>query len=130
MSMARIVRTGAARRDPLLAQRHEQGSEQPIAQAHVAIRQGHHREFLRRHDPQRTTAFLAQMPDFELAVFVPLDLQAEYRGAQSILRRLAKGVADVVDESVSEPARVLRIPGSLNFKREYGEPRLVVVEHM
>jgi hypothetical protein len=60
----------------------------------------------------------------------PLDLQADYRGAQSILRRLAKGVADVVDESVSEPARVLRIPGSLNFKRAYGEPRLVVVEHM
>jgi hypothetical protein len=58
----------------------------------------------------------------------PLDLQRDYRGAQSILRRLAKSVADVVDESVSEPARILRIPGSLNFKHEYGEPRPVVLE--
>jgi hypothetical protein len=46
----------------------------------------------------------------------PLDLQRDYRGAQSILRRVAKGVADIVDAPVSEPARVLRIPGSLNFK--------------
>jgi hypothetical protein len=60
----------------------------------------------------------------------PLDLQRDYPGAQSILRRLARGVADIVDESVSEPARILRIPGSLNFKKEYGEPRLVVVEHL
>jgi hypothetical protein len=44
------------------------------------------------------------------------------------LRRLAKCVADVVDESVSEPVRVLRIPGSYNFKKEYGEPRLVALE--
>jgi hypothetical protein len=58
----------------------------------------------------------------------PLDLQRDYGGAQSILRRLAKGVAEIVDESVSEPARILRIPGGLNFKKEYGEPRLVVVE--
>ena len=60
----------------------------------------------------------------------PLDLQRDYRGAQSILRRLAKSVADVVDESVSEPARILRIPGSLNFKKEYGEPRSVVLERV
>ena len=59
----------------------------------------------------------------------PLDLQnGGYKGAQSILRRLAKSVADVVDESVSEPARILRIPGSLNFKKEYGAPRPVVLE--
>lgn len=58
----------------------------------------------------------------------PLDLQRDYRAAQSILRRLAKSVADVVDESVSEPARILRIPGGLNFKKEYGEPRPVVLE--
>lgn len=56
----------------------------------------------------------------------PLDLQRDYRGAQSILRRLAKGIADVVDEGVSEPARVLRIPGSLNFK--YTPPRVVGLE--
>ena len=60
----------------------------------------------------------------------PLDLQRDYRGAQSILRRLAKGVADIVDESVSEPARILRIPGSFNFKKAYGDPRAVVVEHL
>jgi hypothetical protein len=60
----------------------------------------------------------------------PLDLQRDYRGAQSILRRLAKGVADVVDEGVSEPARILRIPGSFNFKKEYIEPRAVIVEHI
>jgi hypothetical protein len=59
-----------------------------------------------------------------------LDLQRDYRGAESILRRLAKSVADVVDEGVSEPARVLRIPGSLNFKKEYGDPRAVVVERI
>jgi hypothetical protein len=58
----------------------------------------------------------------------PLDLQRDYPGAQSILRRLAKGVADVVDVSVSEPARVLRVPGSLNFK--YDDPRVVVVEQL
>jgi hypothetical protein len=59
----------------------------------------------------------------------PLNLQnGGYQGARSILRRLAKSVADVVDESVSEPARILRIPGSLNFKKEYGEPRAVVLE--
>jgi hypothetical protein len=56
----------------------------------------------------------------------PLDLQRDYRGAQSILRRVAKGVADIVDVSVSEPARVLRIPGSLNFK--YAPARMVEVE--
>jgi len=60
----------------------------------------------------------------------PLDLQDNYRDAQSILRRLAKGVADIVDESVSEPARILRVPGSFNFKKEYGEPRRVVVEQI
>jgi hypothetical protein len=59
----------------------------------------------------------------------PLDLQqGGLDKARSVLRRLAKSVADVVDESVSEPARVLRIPGSLNFKKEYGDPRLVTLE--
>ena len=43
------------------------------------------------------------------------------------LRHIAASVADVVDEAVSEPARVLRIPGSYNFKKEYGEPRLVTL---
>lgn len=46
--------------------------------------------------------------------------------AKSLLRRMAKTVAEVVDEQVSEPARVLRIPGSLNFK--YDPPLPVVWE--
>ena len=50
--------------------------------------------------------------------------------AKSLLRRVARAVVDVVDESVSEPARVLRIPGSMNFKQEYGEPRLVTLERV
>jgi hypothetical protein len=61
----------------------------------------------------------------------PLELQqGGYAHAHSILRRLAQSVADVVDEGVSEPARILRIPGSLNFKKEYGDPRSVVLERV
>jgi hypothetical protein len=45
--------------------------------------------------------------------------------AKSLLRRLASAVADVVDESVSEPARVLRLPSGFNFKKQYPEPRPV-----
>lgn len=48
--------------------------------------------------------------------------------AKKYLKTLASTVADVVDESVSEPARVLRIPGSFNFKKDYPEPRPVVLE--
>ena len=60
----------------------------------------------------------------------PLLLQVgmEMEAAKLILRNLASKVADVVDESVSEPVRVLRIPGGFNFKKEYGEPRAVVLE--
>ncbi len=46
----------------------------------------------------------------------PIDLQRDYRSAQSILRRVAKAVADIVDVGVSEPARVLRVPGSFYLK--------------
>jgi len=60
----------------------------------------------------------------------PLDLQRDYPGAQSILRRLAKGVAGIADIVASEPARVLRIPGSLNFKKDYDPPRVVTLEHI
>ncbi|HXG86742.1 MAG TPA: hypothetical protein VNJ02_00285 [Vicinamibacterales bacterium] len=51
----------------------------------------------------------------------PIFLQAPggMKTAKSWLKRLASSVADVVDEAVSEPARVLRIPGSFNFKKEY-----------
>ena len=48
--------------------------------------------------------------------------------AKTYLKTLARTVADVVDESVSEPVRVLRIPGSFNFKKRYDTPRPVVVE--
>lgn len=58
----------------------------------------------------------------------PFYLKTETADAKRWLRHIAASVADVVDEAVSEPARVLRIPGSKNFKREYGEPRLVTLQ--
>jgi hypothetical protein len=58
----------------------------------------------------------------------PLDLQTFYRETRALLQRLAYHVADIVDTGVSEPARVLRIPGSLNFK--YDPPRPVALEHI
>jgi hypothetical protein len=60
----------------------------------------------------------------------PIDLRTDYDKARTILRRLARSIAGIVDESVSEPARVLRIPGSLNCKKEYGAPRPVVLERV
>jgi hypothetical protein len=57
-----------------------------------------------------------------------LDTPNRLAEARVILRRLAIGVADVADVAVSEPARVLRIPGSFNFKPEYDAPRPVVLE--
>ena len=57
----------------------------------------------------------------------PYFLKREMADAKRWLRHVAHSVADVVDESVSEPIRVLRIPGSYNFKEEYGEPRLVTL---
>ena len=47
--------------------------------------------------------------------------------AKHLLSGLASKVADVADESVSEPVRVLRLPGVPNFK--YEPPRLVTLEH-
>jgi predicted P-loop ATPase len=52
----------------------------------------------------------------------------EMNRARSYLSRLACSVSDIVDTSVSEPARVLRIPGSKNFKKDYDVPRDVVLE--
>ena len=57
----------------------------------------------------------------------PFYLKKEMHAAKRWLRHIAASVADVVDESVSEPTRVLRLPGSYNFKAEYGEPRLVTL---
>jgi hypothetical protein len=56
----------------------------------------------------------------------PFDLQQNFKDAQAVLRRLAHSIAEIADTNVSEPARVLRIPGSYNFK--YDTPRQVVVE--
>ena len=53
----------------------------------------------------------------------PFYLRKEMTEARRWLRHIAASVADVVDESVSEPARVLRIPGSYNYK--YDPPRPV-----
>jgi hypothetical protein len=59
-----------------------------------------------------------------------LGLNKERVAAAERLRELAQSLRDVVDVSVSEPARILRIPGSYNFKEEYGDPRLVVLERV
>ena len=59
----------------------------------------------------------------------PFYLKKEMAEAKRWLSHIASTVADVVDESVSEPARVLRIPGSYNFKKEYDEPRPVTLSH-
>lgn len=55
---------------------------------------------------------------------LPIQLQQDngMATAKSYLKRLARSVAGIVDESVSEPARVLRIPGSFNFKKVYPQP--------
>ncbi len=55
----------------------------------------------------------------------PFYLKRELQEAKRWLRHIAASVADVVDETVSEPARVLRIPGSYNFK--YDPPRPVTL---
>jgi putative DNA primase/helicase len=67
-------------------------------------------------------------PYWKLATALALQGPGQMDRAKSVLRRLAHAVGDVVDESVSEPARVLRIPGSFNFKKCYPEPRRVVLE--
>jgi hypothetical protein len=58
----------------------------------------------------------------------PLDLQvpAECDQARSLLRRLALHFE--CDLASAEPARVLRIPGTKNFKPDYPAPQPVVVE--
>ena len=57
----------------------------------------------------------------------PLYLKKEMAEAKRWLRHIAASVADVVDEEVSEPTRVLRIPGGYNFKKEYDAPRPVTL---
>jgi len=63
-----------------------------------------------------------------LLLHQPFDLRTDYTGARALLQRLAWSMSGIVDVSVSEPCRVLRIPGSLNFK--YDPPRPVVLEQI
>jgi hypothetical protein len=56
----------------------------------------------------------------------PLDLATEMAQARDALRRLAIALSG--DLSAAECARVLRVPGSLNHKPEYGTPRAVTLE--
>lgn len=58
----------------------------------------------------------------------PLDLREDSNRvmARALLRRLAQFL--VADLSSAEPARVLRVPGSLNVKPDYVPPRHVVIE--
>lgn len=58
----------------------------------------------------------------------PLDLRdtAACAEARQLLRRLAVALGG--DMAAAEPARVLRLPGTLNRKPQYGEPRPVVLE--
>ena len=58
----------------------------------------------------------------------PLDLHgAGNLAATDILRRLAAAL-EVADIGVSEPVRVLRLPGTLNVKAQYGSPRPVTLD--
>lgn len=54
----------------------------------------------------------------------PMDLQADAAHAKSLLRRLAVALGG--DLGAAEPARVLRVPGTLNLK--YNPPRSVEIE--
>ncbi len=58
----------------------------------------------------------------------PLDAVTERERAESLLRRLAAYFTS--DVYVAEVARVLRVPGTLNYKAKYGEPRPVVLERL
>jgi len=60
----------------------------------------------------------------------PLDLSDPQVCAEArhLLRRLAVALGG--DLAAAEPARVLRVPGTLNCKPEYGAPRLVTVESL
>ena len=54
----------------------------------------------------------------------PIDLQTRAADAKDLLRRLARAIGGDMD--AAEPARVLRIPGTFNYK--YNPPRLVTLE--
>jgi hypothetical protein len=56
----------------------------------------------------------------------PLLLRDDAPTAKRALRRLARTLGG--DLSAAEPARILRIPGTTNFKAKYGAPRPVRLE--
>jgi hypothetical protein len=56
----------------------------------------------------------------------PVGLPDEAERAKALLRRLAFALGG--DLAAAEPARVLRVPGTLNRKPEYGAPRPVALE--
>lgn len=58
----------------------------------------------------------------------PFDLQdsEDRKRVKNLLRRLALALGG--DMNAAEPARILRIPGTLNHKPEYGTPRPVLIE--
>jgi hypothetical protein len=57
-----------------------------------------------------------------------LALPADGPKAKVLLRRLAHALT--ADLAAAEPARVLRVPGTLNQKPDYRTPRTVAVEHL
>jgi hypothetical protein len=58
----------------------------------------------------------------------PADLPDEAERVKGLLRRLAFVVGG--DLNSAEPAHVLRLPGTLNHKPEYGSPRPVTLERL
>jgi hypothetical protein len=58
----------------------------------------------------------------------PFELPDEADEARRRLRALATAVGG--DLAAAEPARVLRLPGTMNAKPEYRTPRLVRIEHV
>jgi putative DNA primase/helicase len=58
----------------------------------------------------------------------PLVLSDDAERAKHLLRRLARALGG--DLRSAESARILRVPGTLNHKPEYGRPRPVVIEHL
>ena len=57
---------------------------------------------------------------------IHLQMSGGMQPAKTLLRRLALELKDVIDVEVSESTRVLRIPGSTNYKPTYDNPRVVL----
>ena len=55
-----------------------------------------------------------------------LQMSGGMKKARNLLQQWALQFESVVDVDVSEPVRVLRIPGSTNYKPTYSRPRVVL----